>query len=123
MKTWRTFILIAIMMAAVLMPALAADEGLSDWGNVAPSGTSSSSATGAEVENPFSIGFRFLQAVLFSAAAGALVGARFMINMVKAYYSRDSQEGAYKREIIKFLITVAIVMFAGVTLSFVTGWI
>ena len=46
-----------------------------------------------------------------------------MINMVKAYYSSDSQEGAYKREIIKFLITVAIVMFAGVTLSFVTGWI
>lgn len=114
MKVWRTILLIMFVLMVASMPLLAADE---EWGSDMSNGEAEN------VENPFSTAFRFLQAVLISAATGALVGVRFMINIVKAYYSSDSQEGAYKREIVKFLITVAIVMFAGTTLAFVTGWV
>lgn len=114
MKMWRTIFLIMCVLMMASVPLMAADG---EWGSNMTNGEAE------DVENPFSTVFRFLQAVLISAATGALVGVRFMINIVKAYYSSDSQEGAYKREIVKFLITVAIVIFAGTTLAFVTGWV
>lgn len=116
MKVWR---MVLVAMAVIVMAAapLCAADG--SWGSDM-SQTGDTKASG--VQNPFSVAFRFLEAVLISAASGALIGARFMINMVKAYYSSDSQEGVYKKELIKFLVTVAIVMFAGTTLSFITGW-
>ena len=114
MKMWRTIFLIMLVLLSVSAPLLAADG---EWGS------NMSSAKEKDVENPFSTVFRFLQAVLVSAATGALVGVRFMINIVKAYFSSDSQEGTYKKEIVKFLITVGIVMFAGTTLAFITGWV
>ena len=91
MKVWRTILLIMFVLMVASTPLLAADE---EWGSDMSNGEAEN------VENPFSTAFRFLQAVLISAATGALVGVRFMINIVKAYYSSDSQEGAYKREIV-----------------------
>lgn len=111
----RIFILLAVLFV-ILSPLMAADGGSGSgdyvWG---------SDMNG--VSNPFSVAFRFLQMVLISAATGALVSARFIINIIKAYYSSDAQEGGYKREIIKLVTTILIVLFAGVTLGFITGWI
>lgn len=110
MKTWKK-ISVFIMIALSAMAPLFAEAG--EWG---------SDMNGTE--NPFSVLFRFLQTILISAATGALVGCRFIINIVKAYYSSDEGGGgSYKKEIIKFVITVMIVMFGGAIIGFVTGWI
>lgn len=107
---WRKILAFSMVLFIMAVPVFAADGA---WGSEM-NGTS----------NPFSTLFRFLQTILISAATGALVGCRFIINIVKAYFSSDEGSGgSYKKEIIKFLIVVIIVMFGGTVIGFVTGWI
>ena len=115
MKAWRISVLLIITLLIAVSPVFADDS--TNWGS------DYTTSEGEKVSNPFSTAFRFLQLVLVSAATGALVSARFAINMVKAYFASDSSEGAYKKELVKFLTTIGIVILAGTILGYVTGWV
>lgn len=77
---------------------------------------------GGKVDNPFYLPINFFEQIIVSAAAGALVGSKFMIDIVRAYLNSDHGDSdAIRKSIIKFLTTVFIVMFASIVLHYITG--
>lgn len=80
------------------------------------------SLLGTKVENPFSLPINFFESILVGGVAGALVGSKFMIDLVRAYLNSDHGDSdAMRKAIVKFLVTVFIVMFASITLFYITG--
>lgn len=77
---------------------------------------------GGQVVNPLSMPIDFFESILVGGAAGALVGSKFMIDIVRAYFNSDHGDSdAMRKAIIKFLTTVFIVIFASVILHYITG--
>lgn len=76
---------------------------------------------GASGVNPFSRSFSLFQAVVFSAACGALVLCKFMLDVIRAYWSPDRQVESMKRAVARALLVVFVVLFTLVVFHMVTG--
>lgn len=104
----RRIIAVLAISVLALMPAMAA------WGD-------SMTINGEVTANPFSRLFDFLEMVFFGAAAGLLLGAKFFIDIVKAYYRSDESPEAMKKAVMRFALTVIICLIASGVLFYVTG--
>lgn len=105
----RRVVSLFIIALIITAPAFAA------WGDAM-------TVNGTGTLNPFSRLFDFLEQLFVGVAAGALVGAKFIIDIVKAYYRSDESPEAMKKAIMRFFLTIMIVLTAyGAIIWITTG--
>ena len=100
---------------------VAAPLWAADGSGTAPGLGDARNVNGSPTRNPFALPLSFFESIVLSAAAGGLVASKFIIDIVRAYMAPDREIETIKKAVIKFLITVFVVMFFSLLLMHVTG--
>lgn len=103
----RRVLFILILLVSVSMPLLAA------WGDPMI-------IKGEVTVNPFSRLFDFLENIIFGVAAGALVMAKFFVDLLRSYWRSDESDSAMRKAVMRLLTTVLIATLAGGAILYIT---